>query len=121
MCNRCPAWIGVKPGSPDDDPYDCTKFVISVMIPELNAISYAILDQDLPEEEIMAESDSLFKESYAWLRSGIYASWNQVNIQKLHAKKVSGKFAVYTSEVGDVETDNFALMDWLCGDKLTHI
>ncbi|QDU59521.1 hypothetical protein Pan216_03500 [Planctomycetes bacterium Pan216] len=102
ICNRFPAWVGVKPGRPTEDPEDEPAFVISTLIGEIDPIHDELRARRLPEKDYQRLMGPIYHEYYTWLRNGTKRSWEQSQTRSAHAKKGPHEFGVYTTEIDDL-------------------
>jgi hypothetical protein len=118
VCNRFPAWVGVKPGYRGEDQYDEPSFVISVMIGKVDAIRDELREKGLPEKIYRREMEPIYTEYYEWLRSAIKVTLETETISKLRGSLIRGEFGVYSTQIEDLHTSELSEMDWIAGDKL---
>jgi hypothetical protein len=118
ICNRFPAWVGVKPGSVRDDRDEEPEFVISVVVGEIDAMRDDIRKKGLSEKQYRAEMHPVYDEYYAWLKNAIKDAYGTPKIIKLRKQIIKGRFGVYSTQIDDLHTSELDEMDWITGDKL---
>jgi hypothetical protein len=118
ICNRFPAWLGVKPGSEQDDYYEEPTFVVSVPIRQIDKIRDELRDKRLAESAYQKEMGPIYKEYYNWLKLAIEKGFENARIIKLRESLIEGKFGVYTTEIDDLHTSELSEMDFIAGDRL---
>jgi hypothetical protein len=120
ICNRFPAWVGVKPGSEQDAEYEEPEFVLSAFVGELDDIQDEMRTTTNSESEYFRRMDPIYAEYYQWLRKAIKDTFQTSNIQKRRKSVGSARFGVYTTQIDDLHTSELEEMDWIAGSKLSN-
>lgn len=117
ICNRFPAWIGVKPGTAIDDESEEPAFVVSAVVSDLDELRDEMRLQ-LDRSEFRKKMESVYLEYHMWLVSAIRDAYAAKDIQKRKAATINGKFGVYATAIDDLHTSALDEMEWVAGDKL---
>jgi hypothetical protein len=119
ICNRFPAWVGVKPGSEQDDEYEEPEFVLSAFIGELDEIHDELRVTTSSESEYFQRMEPIYTEYYRWLQKAIKKTFKASSVQERVKSAGTSTFGVYTTQIDDLHTSELQEMDWLAGDKLS--
>ncbi len=120
ICNRFPAWVGVKPGSEQDNYHEEPEFVLSVIVGEIDSIRDKLREKGMPERQYRGKMEPVYDEYYGWLQSAIKTCYGSSRIAMRRKRLIEGKFGVYSTQIDDLHTSELAEMDWISGDKLTE-
>jgi hypothetical protein len=114
------AWIGIKPGSSDDDPLEEPLFCVSVFVAGLNDISDKLRRECSTKREYDAAIERHWSAYKEWVNQSIRRVWSSQVIQKLHRRTIvsAGKFGVYSTPIPDLDSAEIELMTLLAGDSL---
>jgi hypothetical protein len=120
ITNYFPTWIGIKPGSVDDDPLEEPQFCISVFVDGLWEFRTKLRRESANEQEYDAALEPYLSAYRNWVNQSIRRVWSSPVIQKLHRRTIvsGGKFGVYSTPIPDLDSTEVEQMTLLAGNSL---